>query len=100
MKWLKCLLGGTGSSPPAEFEALLKETRQHLEGLTFMHQTSLRRGRHDRWDLDTETRNCALRSPTATSWTALPRPSAHTTRIMGPGCGPGPINPSPHSRRS
>ena len=56
MKWLRRLLGVTGSPPPAEFAALLKESREYLEGLTFMHQTTWRLGRHERWNLDTETR--------------------------------------------
>ena len=63
MKWLRRLLGVTGSPPPAEFEALLKESREHLEGLTFMHQTTWRLGRHERWNLDAETRTLRFTFP-------------------------------------
>ena len=42
MKLVERLLGVTGSPPPAEFAALLKQSREHLEGLTFMHQTTWR----------------------------------------------------------
>jgi hypothetical protein len=57
MKWLSRLLGGTEPTPPVDFAALLKESRKHLEKLTFMHQTNWRLGRQNDFNLDTETRN-------------------------------------------
>jgi len=63
MNWLKRVLKGKETEPAGEFAALLKESREHLEGLTFMHQTSWRFGQHDRWDLDPATRTLRFTFP-------------------------------------
>jgi hypothetical protein len=57
MNWLRRLLGRSEPSPPVDFAAPLKESRENLENPTFIHQTNWRLGRHERWNLDAQTRN-------------------------------------------